>query len=146
LYNFVQAEARSVSHRWVPKPAPEAERPNNQLDLFSALSDVVGDGIQASEEHADEEWKELAFETVCSVARATLELTSDDVWRVLGKTTEGTHNLSALGPIMLRAKRERIIEPTGLFRTSRALGSEGGRGTLGKPARVWRSLIYQGGA
>lgn len=117
--------------------------PNNlQRDLFRP----VREGIKASEEHANEEWKEEAFDAIQSVARANPDLTTDDVWAVLGKTTDGTHNLSALGPIMIRAKKAGIIARTDLFRTSRALGSEGGRGTVGKPARLWRSLIYAGKA
>lgn len=103
---------------------------------------LVEDGIQRADEHANDEWKEAAMDAVRRAAMHNPEITTDEVWSVLGKDTELTHNLSAMGPVMRRAAKEGIIEGTDSFRASRCTGSQGGRGTAGKPIRLWRSLVF----
>jgi hypothetical protein len=80
-----------------------------------------------------DEWKELAYQTVCEVAKTHAELTPDDIWATgLPKPQEAR----ALGGVMRRAKNSGVIErtlrshPTNQHKSHRA------------DVTVWRSLIF----
>jgi hypothetical protein len=83
-----------------------------QPDLFSAPA-ARADGIQRADDHADGEWKEVAYNAVLLTARMRLTFTADDVWDRIEDVT--THEPSALGPVMLRASRKGCIVPTGRY-------------------------------
>lgn len=83
--------------------------------------------------HASDQWKEAAFEAVRAAALRHPDLTVDDVHPFL---SEQTHDLRALGPVMLRAAREGVIERAkGEYRISERPE------THARPLAVWRSLI-----
>lgn len=108
------------------------------------MNEVI-EGIERADAGASESWKEAALAVVKLVAMRQAELTTDDVWQALNGLQYATRNMSALGPVMLRAKREGIIERTDSFRDSQRYGLIG-RANAGKPIRVWRSLVQAVGA
>jgi hypothetical protein len=94
-------------------------------------------GIQASDDHANEIWKQEAYRSVKTVAIQYFHLTTDEVWQEMeNSSTASTHEPAAMGPVMLRACRDGLIVKTNeLVRTK-------------IPRRhrelvVWRSLIYR---
>jgi hypothetical protein len=105
----------------------------NTNDLKSATDDA----IERSEAHADPDWKEAAFDAVRRCAQALPVLIVDDVWKHMTGNVD-THDNRALGPVMLRAKREGLIESTGTFRHSYLRNH-------GTPRPLWKSLIFSSG-
>lgn len=80
-----------------------------------------------------DEWKELAYQKVCQVAKTHAEFTPDDIWATgLPKPQEAR----ALGGVMRRAKNSGLIEKTG--RSSPTDQPESHRADV----TVWRSLIF----
>lgn len=75
------------------------------------------EGIQRADAGADEYWKVRAYEAARTVVERRGVFTADDVWEELGETTTTatTPTAAAMGPIMLRLKREGLAQPTGLF-------------------------------
>jgi len=106
-----------------------------QADLFDeqAAREAHKDGMGRVEDHAAPEWKDHALEAVRATARSGREFTVDDVWPNLAGGA--THDLRAMGPVMKRAQRLRLIEPTGRFELARRISCHK------CPRRVWRSLI-----
>lgn len=89
---------------------------------------------------ANEAWKHAAIYAVLTAARTMRYLTSDDVMKLIPDTV-ATHELRALGPIMLYAARNEWIEKAdvpGLNSTRPSLHAS--------PRTVWKSLIYRGPA
>lgn len=107
------------------------------------MENAVIEGIQRADAAANEAWKDRALLVIETIAFAQPELNTDDVWAVLKQFPETTHNLSALGPVMLKAKKFGFIEPTGVFYNSTRDGDNGKRCNAGKPIRQWRSRLYQ---
>lgn len=108
------------------------------------MNEVI-EGIAAADAGASQEWKDQALEVVRQVATRLPFLTTDDVWEGLNGLQYSTHTMSALGPVMLRAKKEGIIERTDAFRDSQRSGLVG-RANLGKPIRIWKSRVLAVGA
>lgn len=77
--------------------------------------DATEEGIAASYEGADQQWKEDAFAAVKRVAAAKSTFTPDDIWDEVEKPREPR----ALGGVMRRAMREGVCEPTGNYVKSR---------------------------
>lgn len=97
---------------------------------------AAAEGIERADESADPDWKARADDAIERVARMMPEFTSDDVWEHGG--LGGTRENRALGPRMRSAAQRGIITATENFRPTRQVKSHS------SPARVWRSLIYQG--
>lgn len=94
-------------------------------------------GIEASYQYADLDWKKIAADAVRKFARTMPEFSSDDVWVLIAKTGVTTSNNSAFGAIMQSAHRSGMIKATPHFLPSK-------RKILHKrPIRLWQSLIYQ---
>lgn len=108
----------------------------NQPSLLEMM-EKQADAIQRSDEHADEAWKQEALEAVRRAAEANETLIVDAVWPYLNEGACATHDYRAMGPVMIRARREGYIAPTGDFRKSHLRNH-------GTPRPVWRSLIYKG--
>jgi hypothetical protein len=107
---------------------------DDQLSLFAAAKAGRADGLERVATNADPEWSEEAYVALVRTAERLSEFISDDVWRIgeLASTREDR----ALGPVFLRAARNRVAVKTNKVRPSV-------RSHLsGKP--VWRSLIYRG--
>ena len=100
--------------------------------------DAVGvtlDAMNQSFDNANEDWRTAALDCVHTVALQQHELTSDDVHVLLDKAGVHTHNWSAIGPVMTKARKEGWIERTGRIRRSSRIVSHG------KLLLVWQSLL-----
>lgn len=108
----------------------EQQQPN-LLDLIVAARE---EAINRVEAHANTEWKDVAYLTAIRVAQQKRFFTSEEVWDALSGDVR-THEPRAMGAVMRRLRKERIVEPTDQFVTSTSpLGH-------GRPSRVWRSLL-----
>ena len=101
------------------------------LPAARAARDVA---IARGVDHASTEFADRAYLAVCAVACRESEFIVDAVWMELGSVPP-THDKRAMGSVMLRAFRDRIIEPTEEFRASAQ------RQCHANPRRVWRSLV-----
>lgn len=88
-------------------------------DLYDIALAAKEDAIGRADTHADSDWKEAAYRAVCDVAERLVDFTADDIWPLLERSGESTHEASALGPVFLRAARENLIEQTGEMRQTR---------------------------
>jgi len=105
-----------------------------QGDLMDLIATSRDEAIDRVEEHANSEWKEVAYVTAIEVARTRRFFTSEDVWDALSGDAS-THEPRAMGAVMRRLRKENVVEPTDQFITSTSpLGH-------GRPSRVWRSLL-----
>lgn len=103
----------------------------NLLDLIVAAREEAINRVDA---HANPDWKHVAYVTAIRVATSRRFFTSEDVWDALSGDV-ATHEPRAMGAVMRRLRKERIVEPTDQFITSTSpLGH-------GRPSRVWRSLL-----
>jgi len=81
----------------------------------------------------DSNWAETAYVAVLQVAKNQQEFTPDDIWATgLEKPSEAR----ALGGVMRRARKDRMIEKTGRVQPTTQPESHG------TDVTVWRSLIY----
>lgn len=101
------------------------------------MSDEARDeAIERVDGNADPDWKDAAYDAALRVATRSDRLTSDDVWDELVKGPDvATHEPRAMGPVMLRLRKDGVIHPTDIF-----VKSSSPRGH-GHPARVWESRI-----
>lgn len=110
-----------------------------QGDLLDALA-AQAEAIERVERNAAQDWKDHVLDVIWGLAAYRQEMTSDDVWRLLGQDDPTTHEPRALGAMLKKAAAEGWLEPTEVYRPS-------ARATChARPVRVWRSLIYRGAA
>lgn len=82
---------------------------------------------------ADKEWADKAYAAAIQVAKDKPEFTPDDIWATgLQKPAEAR----ALGGVMRRASRNKLIEKTGRSQPTTQPESHG------TDVTVWRSLVY----
>lgn len=114
-------------------PNTDPEHP----DLFDAMA-AKEEAMRRVDEHADDDWKAAAAMAALEAAQSLPELTSDDVIERIPDSFR-THELRALGPVMMRAaKWGWIVKADRAGRNSR-------RSSLhASPRTVWRSLLYTG--
>lgn len=74
-----------------------------------------------------------AYGIIHRLAYSRAYFTTDDIWARIEKPDEPRR----LGPLLIRAKLDGVIEPTQITQTS-TQGSNHGR-----PVRVWKSLRYR---
>ena len=129
---------------WCPLHLPAAEAPAYraqqnrvaaQLDAARHRSTQQRDtAVAAVEANADDGWLADAFDALVHYLRTHEEFHVDNFWAQtqLRRPRESR----ALGPVVLRAARDGLMEKTGEFRKSVASNM------TEKPC--WRSLIYQG--
>lgn len=103
-----------------------------------AVQAAIADGMQRSDDHADHFWKRIVDGAILAAARRLPELTVDDVLDELEKVPNcpSTHDLSALGPAMQRARRDKVLRPTDRVIRSRRPGKHGNR------HNVWASNYF----
>lgn len=83
------------------------------FDPPDEVEEARADGIERADEHADPEWRVSAMQGIALLARTGEPFTADDVLAYLDSVAQDTHNLSALGPVFLRAARAGLIRKTG---------------------------------
>lgn len=107
---------------------------NDQPDLLDLIIATREEAINRVDSHANTEWKSVAYLTAMRVARQKRFFTSEEVWDALPDEVH-THEPRAMGAIMRRLRKEKVVEPTDQFVISTSpLGH-------GRPSRVWRSLL-----
>jgi hypothetical protein len=94
-------------------------------------------GIQAAYDHANKQWRATAYCVVGKLAAERSTFTCDDVAAEMDKFYARTHNLRALGPVMIRIRNEKIAEPTGEYVNSVRKNQHH------CPIKVWRSLVWR---
>lgn len=108
----------------------------NQLTLDDALAEArKRDAIERAEINADSTWRDVALDAVRRTAGQHHEFTTDAVLTVLESAPASTHELRALGPVMIQAQKCGWIEPTDRFENSRSVSRHKA------PKRIWRSLL-----
>lgn len=94
------------------------------------------EAMQRVFDHADQQWKLEAYATIVRIAKRQTELTTDDVWEAIPSGVE-THERRALGPIMVLAAKNGIIEKTGQWvETKREAAHQ-------RPVALWRSKVFK---
>lgn len=107
---------------------------NEQPSLFDDAAAARADGMQRAWDHADADWRVLAFDTIVAYLRENEEFFCDDLWdhTDLPFPREGR----ALGPVIVKVSKAGHMVKTDGYRPSK-------RSNLtAKP--VWRSLIWTG--
>jgi len=84
----------------------------------------------------DDGWKDRALEAVADCARQFPTFNSDHVWSILGDDEPNSDN-RAFGAVMLKARKEKLIEPTDEFKPSNR------KQVHRNPIRTWKSLVFQ---
>ena len=95
-------------------------------------------GMRRSYKAADDNWKDRAFLALQQVHSSLLyEWIADAIWAQDPSLDDGVTNPSALGGVILKAKKLGLIENTGRFERSTRPA------THGKPLPVWRSVHHK---
>jgi hypothetical protein len=106
---------RAVLPGYEPPGLPGHESMMPQLS-FDDGADRRDRAIEAVEQHADAAWIALAYDAVLECARSMARFTTDDVWQVLASRRVGPPpEPRAMGAVMNRARREKVIRPTNVF-------------------------------
>ena len=113
---------------------------NYSLDFDRKLPPSAEVGMAQADENAKEEWRRQIDGCILAVARRLEFFTVDDVIGEFEslKIRHLTHNLSALGPRMVRVSKE-LEYMVGTLEFKRSERPEK-RGNL---HRVWKSKLYQ---
>lgn len=116
---------------------PQFQIPAIQLTLDHALAEnAKRAALTQVESHADPDWKSYALKTVKQVAERFAEFSTDKVLEAMQDAPVFTHELRALGPVMLSAQRAGYIESTSRFENSASVSRHKA------PKRIWQSMIY----
>jgi hypothetical protein len=86
------------------------------------------EGIKRADEHAQEAWRDEADAVLNQLSMTGIPFTTDDVWALIGATTQEPR---AMGAVMLRAARDGIIRSTDSYSESARPASHR------RPLRVW---------
>jgi len=105
-----------------------------QLDLLLGQANKA-DAMQRVWNHANDHWKQLAYEAVRQLARSRQWFTTDDVWHLLAANEAATHEHRAMGPVMLRAAKAGLIAKTDrVLPTARPSANR-------RPVAIWHSTM-----
>ena len=92
------------------------------------------DAITRVGDNAHQAWKDVALEAVYQAARANRTFIVDEVWRYMPDDIS-THDLRAMGPVMLKAIKAGWIVSTDEYTNSARVTAHQ------NPRRIWQSLI-----
>lgn len=110
---------------------------SNQMS-FDEIAAARDNSIDCVDRNANIEWKIKAYMTGMRIAEREEFFVSEDIWQALLDEGVHTHEPRAMGAVMRRLQREKVIAPTGKYITSASpLGH-------GRPSLVWQSLIWVG--
>jgi len=93
------------------------------------------EALERVEDNADDSWKNAALRAICITAAQHEEFISSDVWPNINSDA-APREARALGPMMVRAKKNGWIEATNQFKLATMVSRHRA------PQRVWRSLIF----
>lgn len=110
-----------------------------QHDLFDGKTgtQLGHEAAQRAADHAGDEWKELAYESLCDYAKHHVSFTVEQV-RSARPDLPPPPELRAWGAVALRARRAGIVKGIGWTPAE-------DRAVHGGVITLWRSLIYSGG-
>ncbi len=97
-------------------------------------SKTLSNHIALSKSHANRKWQRAALAAVKRLARKRRTFTTADVLAELQKSQQKTHDLRAIGPVMVDARVAGIVVSNGLVRRNDCHS----RGAT----TLWRSAIY----
>lgn len=117
----------------------EKETQQLALDFSGRLSVSAQIGMKQADDNANERWKKFFDHCVLLAAQKKPEITSDDVLAEMERLQHppSTHNLAAIGPAMLRAEKDGILEPTNRVKRSERKEKHGNRQNVWK-SKEWR--------
>lgn len=116
---------------------PQFQIPAIQLTLDQALAEnTKREALKRVEAHAAPDWKTYALATVKQVAERFAEFSTDKVLEFMQDAPVWTHELRALGPVMMSAQRAGYIVATDKFIKSESVSRHRA------PKRVWSSQLY----
>ncbi len=72
--------------------------------------------IKTAKAHANQQWRRAALAAVKRLARRQNTFTTADVLHELDRSTSKTHDLRAIGSVMIDARDQNLIESAGLVR------------------------------
>lgn len=106
--------------------------------------DVIGQAIAAADAGANPTWKQAALEIVKDIAQRRKYLDTDEVFRELAIRGIDTPERRAMGPVMLRAVKERWIElqTCNHCGTSKVIKQSTRIESHGKDTAVYKSLLF----
>jgi hypothetical protein len=106
-----------------------------QPDLFDwdAARRARESAMGRADDHADADWKDAALDAVHAAALAHQTLTSEHVLPLIDRRFT-THDLRALGPVLVRAAKLGWIENTGSYVKSARRHMS--------PLTLWRSRVF----
>lgn len=119
--------------RILETPAAEEDAPSEDRSTarWTEVAAETREAIERVDQHAEAGWKQAALEAVRKTCEELPEFISDDIWE---RGLDSTREDRALGPVLMRAKKNGWCVKTNMLRPSV-------RSHLsGKP--VWKSLIY----
>jgi hypothetical protein len=97
----------------------------------------TAEAVALADFNANEQWKKAAADCVRTIAYEKPFFTADDVMNILTTKPVKTRDLRALGPVMVRAVKNKLIQ-----KTEKAVSStRGSRHNC--PIRVWKSLVFK---
>lgn len=118
---------------------PEIEQA--EPDMFAEAEEqerLKREGMAQAELHATQRWTQKAYDAVVFVSGLMPDFTASDVWRALKDgghdIVETERNPTAMGAVMARVARDRLITPTGEYRPT---------GHHNRPQMVWRKATTQ---
>jgi len=115
------------------------DRPSESIISQPTAWSEAERGMKQAEDHADEAWKDCMLRCVKQVAVRQGTLTTDDVhaaYEALPAGKPTTHTDSAIGPVMVLARKMKLIKTTGQYIRSKRIPSHG------KLIVVWESLLF----
>ncbi len=101
--------------------------------------EITTAAINQAAQNATNQWMELAWQTLKTVAQEQSELTSDDIWAILDRYPNiQTHEPRAMGAIFRKGVKHGWIQKTGRYiTTTRPIAHC-------KPIAVWQSIAFEG--
>lgn len=104
-----------------------------------AATHARDDAINRVAANVEWDWAAHALEAVWRTAIELESFIVDEVWSRIPEC-KGPHEPRAMGAVMRRARDNRWIEATDQYRASDRVTAHR------NPRRVWRSLLFEGGA
>ena len=71
------------------------------------------EAMKRANEHANQRWSDECAHVIWRLARSGETFTTDEVMTIMAASEYKTHEPRALGPVVNRALRKKVIKPTG---------------------------------
>ena len=71
------------------------------------------EAMRRADEHANQRWSDECAHVIWRLAKSGDPFTTDEVMTIMAESQYKTHEPRALGPVVNRALRKKVIKPTG---------------------------------